>query len=65
MANLDYRKGFTEGAKAVLDKIPVLLDRGLPLVDALAILQGWTQELEGWMTDIGAPDVPPDLNGRQ
>lgn len=62
MANLDYRKGFTEGAKAVLNRIPTLLDRGLPLVDAIAILQGWVEELGHWVTDLGAPDTPPELS---
>ena len=63
MADLNYRKGFTEGVKAILDKIPVLLDRGLPLVDAISILQGWVEELGYWVTDLEASDTPPELGG--
>ena len=64
MPDLNYRKGFTEGAKAVLDKIPTLLDKGLPLVDAISILRGWVEELGCWVTDLEASDTPPELNGR-
>ena len=64
MADLNYRKGFTEGVKAILDEIPALLDRGLPLVDALAILWGWFEDLRRWATDLEASDTPPELSRR-
>jgi len=41
-----YRTGFLEGARTALDHIPKYLDRGLPLVDTIQILDRWTARLE-------------------
>jgi len=58
-----YRKGFAEGARAALEYIPRFLDRGLPLVDTIDILERWTTKLEAWaqraVTDGDGDSAPP------
>jgi len=43
-----FRTGFLEGARTALEHIPKYLDRGLPLVDTIQILDRWTARLEDW-----------------
>jgi len=59
-----YRTGFLEGARAALEWIPKFLDRGLPLIDAMAILGRWCDKLEGWArkaatADLNGNSAPP------
>jgi len=43
-----YRTGFAEGARTALEHIPRFLDRGLPLIDVMDILQRWAERLDTW-----------------
>ena len=58
-----YRTGFLEGARAALAWIPKYLDRGLPWVDTIQILDRWTQGLEDWartaVVDGNGDSAPP------
>ena len=60
---LTYRTGFAEGARTVLAWIPKYLDRGLPWVDTIQILDRWTQRLEDWartaVVDGNGDSAPP------
>jgi len=56
-----YRTGFAEGARTALEHIPKYLDRGLPLVDAIQILDRWTARLDDWARSavVDGDSAPP------
>ena len=58
-----YRTGFLEGARAALGYIPRYLDKGLPLVDTIQLLDRWVAKLEQWaqraVTDRDGDSAPP------
>jgi len=58
-----YRTGFAEGARTALEHIPKYLDRGLPLVDVMDILQRWAERLDTWaqraVVDGDGDSAPP------
>ena len=58
-----YRTGFLEGARTALAWIPKYLDRGLPLVDVMDILQRWAERLDTWaqraVVDGDGDSAPP------
>ena len=60
---LTYRTGFAEGARMALEHIPKYLDRGLPLVDVMDILQRWAERLDTWaqraVVDGDGVSAPP------
>lgn len=47
-----FRTGFAEGAKEALRWIPKFLDKGLPLIDAIRLLEAWTEKLERWAREV-------------
>lgn len=58
-----FRTGFLEGARTALEHIPKYLDRGLPLVDVMDILQRWAERLDTWaqraVVDGNGNSAPP------
>jgi len=58
-----YRTGFAEGARTALGYIPRYLDKGLPLVDTIQLLDRWVAKLEQWaqraVTDRDGDSAPP------
>jgi len=52
-----FRTGFLEGARTALEWIPKFLDRGLPLIDVMAILGRWCDKLDRWARKAATADL--------